>query len=99
MNLLGQSDFREVAEVKADSKNRISLGRKVRSTSKHYRVYQDFSTGKILLEPLIVVPLSEPWLETHPKAKASVERGLAQAKAGRLVKAKEDFSKYLSDSE
>lgn len=95
MNSLAQMNFEEVAEVKADSKNRISLGHKVRHPAKHYRVYQESSTGKILLEPLVMVPISEPWLDKNLKAKASVERGLAQAKAGRLIKAKEDFSKYI----
>ena len=88
-------DFIEIAEVKADSKNRISLGRKVRLAAKHFRVLQDKSSGLIILEPLAVIPISEPWLEHAPKAKASVERGLAEAKAGRLVDAPEDFSKYV----
>ncbi len=95
MNSLAHVNFEEIAEVKADSKNRISLGRKVRSLAKHYRVYHDSSTGKILLEPLVMLPISEPWLDKNPKSKAAVERGLAQAKAGRLVKAKEDFAKYI----
>lgn len=99
MNSFIQADFKEVAEIKADSKNRISLGRKIRSIAKHYRLYQDPSTGRILLEPLLVVPLSEPWLEKNPKAKKSVERGIAQAKAGQLIEAGEDFSKYIDDSE
>ncbi len=93
MNSFSQTDFQEVAEIKADSKNRISLGRKINSSAKHYRVYQDSSTGRILLEPLLVLPISEPWLNKNPKARKSVERGLAQAKAGKLMKASEDFSK------
>ena len=83
-----------LGDVKADSKHRISLGRKVKLAS-HYRVYQDRSTGRIVLEPMAVVPISEPWLDHNPKAKASVERGLADAKAGRLVDASEDFSKFI----
>lgn len=35
------------------------------------------------------------WLENNPKAKASVKRGLADAKAGRLIDTQEDFSKYI----
>lgn len=93
MNSLAHMDFKEIAEVKADSKNRVSLGRKIRNAAKHYRVYQEPLTGRILLEPLAVIPVSEPWLDTNPKAKKSVDRGLAQAKAGRLIKVKEDFSK------
>ncbi len=91
------NNFKEITEVKADSKNRISLGRQIGSLARHYRVYQESSTGRILLEPLVVIPLSEPWLDHHPEAKKSVERGLAQAKVGRLVKIEEDFSKYSDD--
>ena len=94
MQALRMQDLEEVAEVKADSKNRISLGRKVKLAARHYRVLQDRVSGRIVLEPLAVVPLSEPWLDRSPKAKASVERGLADAKAGRLVDVPEDFSKY-----
>ncbi len=83
MQSIAHTDFKVVTEVKTDSKNRISLGRKVQTASKHYRVYQEASTGRILLEPLTLVPVSEPWLDKNPKAKKSVERGLAQAKSGR----------------
>ena len=96
---IAQMNFKEVAEVKSDSKNRISLGRNIRHPAKHYRVYQEISTGRILLEPLAVVPVSEHWLDDNPKAKASLERGLAQAKAGRLIKSKEDFSKFIDYAE
>jgi hypothetical protein len=94
MQALHIRDLEEVAEVKADSKNRISLGRKIKLTARHYRVLQDRGSGRIVLEPMAMIPLSESWLERSPKAKASVERGLADAKAGRLVDAPEDFSRY-----
>jgi len=97
MHALKKEDLEELTEVKADSKNRISLGRKVKLTAKHYRVLQDRLSGRIILEPLVVIPFSEPWLEHDPKAKASVERGLADAKAGRLIDAPEDFSKYIAE--
>ena|ERR1035437_8718016 len=95
MHALRMKDLEEVAEVRADSKNRISLGRKVRLAARHYRVFQDRASGRIILEPLAVIPISEPWLGRSPKSKSSVERGLADAKAGRLVDAPEDFSKYI----
>lgn len=95
MHTLRMKDLEEIAEVKADSKNRISLGRKIRLAARHFRVLRDRFSGRIILEPLAVIPLSEPWLDRSPKAKASVERGIADAKAGRLVDAPEDFSKYV----
>lgn len=37
----------------------------------------------------------EAWLYKNPVALAAVMKGLEEAKAGKFVKAKEDFSKYL----
>ena len=95
MKTLTHSHFQEITEVKADSKNRIALGNKVRHPAKYYRVYQDEDSDTILLEPLAFVPFSEPWLNKNRKAKESLERGLRQAKAGQLTRSKEDFSKYI----
>ncbi len=94
MHALKLQNLEEITEVQADSKNRISLGRRVKLAARRYRVLQDRSSGRIVLEPLVVIPLSEHWLDHSPKAKATLERGLADAKAGRLVDAPEDFSKY-----
>ena len=97
MRLIKIGDLEQIADVKADSKNRISLGRKVKLSARHYRVFHEPSSGRIILEPLAVVPLSEPWLDSSPKAKSSVERGLADAKARRLVNPTEDYSKYVEN--
>jgi len=43
-----------------DSKNRISLGRKVRYPAKHYRVHQESSTGKILKDIAIIAITPHP---------------------------------------
>jgi predicted transcriptional regulator len=87
-------DWREVAKVRADSKNRISLGRKVKLAARRFRLYQHRVSGRILLEPMAIIPLSEPWLDRSPEGRASLERGLADAKAGRLVNVPEYLSKY-----
>lgn len=39
-------------------------------------------------------PLNETWLFKNKKASRMVQQGLEDAKRGRLVKPKEDFSKY-----
>lgn len=51
------------------------------------------SEFKQVVEPPVIA--SEPWLDKSPKARKSVERGIAQAKAGQLIKTDEDFSKYM----
>jgi len=84
MTNLTHAHFEEITSVHFDQKNRVSLGRNLKHRSKDYRVYQDRKTGVIVMEPVAIIPLSEPWLEKNPKAKAAVERGLGDAKAGRF---------------
>lgn len=86
--------FKEVAEIKADSKNRIALGRKVSHKERRYRIYEN-DAGQLILDPLATIPAHEAWLFRNKKAAASVARGLEDAKHRRLVKAQEDFSKYI----
>ena len=95
-SLLKDSHFEEVAEVKPDAKNRVALGQKLAHKSGFYRVYQN-DAGQIILDPLETIPAHEAWLFRNKKAAASVLKGLDQARHGKLVKSKEDFSKYLDD--
>ena len=41
------------------------------------------------------IPVHEAWLFRNKRAADLVRQGLEDARQGRLVKAKEDFSKYL----
>ena len=91
--LLKNDDFREVTEVKADSKNRISLGRNVALKVQFYKVYQN-ALGQIVLDPQVTVPAHEGWLFKNQEALKMVRRGLTEAKSRKLRKAKEDYSKY-----
>lgn len=94
--LLKDSHFEEIAEVKPDTKNRIALGQKLAHKANFYRVYQN-DAGQIVLDPLETIPAHEAWLFRNKQASASVLKGLDQARQGKLVKSKEDFSKYLKD--
>ena len=91
-NLLRDMHFTEIAETKPDSKNRIALGKLPVVKAHHYRIYVN-EVGQIILDPQMSIPASELWLFKNKKALNSVIQGLANAKAGRLVKAREDFSK------
>ena len=84
-------------EVRVDSKNRITLGKSEGMKITSYKVYRN-SLGQYILDPQVTIPAHEAWLYKNPKALAAVKRGLEAARAGKLVKAKEDFSKYI-DSE
>ncbi len=93
--------FQEVAEVKIDSKNRITLGKgtklgevqrklgKVHS----YKMYSN-AIGQIILDPQVSIPAHEQWLFKNKKAAKMVQAGLKDAAKGYLVDAPEDYSKY-----
>jgi hypothetical protein len=59
------------------------------------RVYRN-THGQIVLSPMVSVPADEAWLFQNKQASHMVQRGLEDAKRGRLVKAKEDYSKYAA---
>ena len=87
--------FEEIAEVKADSKNRVALGKQgIKATI--YKVYRN-ALGQFLLDPQVTIPAYEQWLFKNKVANQKVLRGLDDARKGRLVKAKEDFSKYIDE--
>ena len=93
-NIIREPDFAPYGEVRVDSKNRITLGKSSGMKITSYKIYRN-SAGQLILDPQITIPAHEAWLYQNPKALAAVKRGLAEAKAGKLVKSPEDFSKYL----
>lgn len=89
--------FEEIAEVKVDAKNRITLVKNVKLTkARIYKVYLN-DIGQIILDPQVTIPAHEQWLFKNKKAQKKVQNGLEDAKAGRLVDASEDYSKYIND--
>ena len=96
-NLLRDFHFTEITETKPDSKHRVSLG-KLSMKAHHYKIFVN-EAGQIVLDPQMTIPASEIWLFKNKKALASVVRGLADAKAGRLVKARENYSKYIIEDD
>lgn len=94
--IIKDRNFKELAEVRTDSKNRIGLGRRVSPKAHLYRLYQN-EAGQIILDPMIAIPAYEAWLFTNKKAEASVLKGLEDARQGHLIKRREDFSKYVED--
>lgn len=91
--LLKDADFEAVSESRVDAKHRVVLGKIVASQVTSFRVYRN-AHGQIILDPLISIPAHETWLFENKRAARLVQQGLTDAKRGRLVKAKEDFSKY-----
>ena len=91
--LLKDEDFEAVSESRVDAKRRVALGKILPSQVTSFRVYRN-AHGQIILDPLISVPAHEAWLFENKRASRLVRQGLEDAKRGRVVKAREDFSKY-----
>jgi hypothetical protein len=72
-------------ETAPDDKRRVSLGSAIKTRKGvRYKVMQN-EKGQILLDPVKSVPAREAWVYENPKRIESIKRGIAQAKAGKLV--------------
>ena len=80
-----------VYRLRPDAKGRITLGKLAEGVSS-YRARRQ-KDGKIVLEPFMEIPAEERWLWENKEALASLKRGIADARAGRLV-SKGSFAKY-----
>ncbi len=89
--------FTPVTQVRPDSKGRITLSKLTDGISS-FNVSKD-EDGRILLEPMVEIPAREKWLFENPKALASVQRGLADAKAGRFVNRRSYAEFAIEDDE
>ncbi len=96
--ILKDAEFEEIAEARMDSKHRIGLGRTVPSQVRTFRVYRN-AHGQVILDPMVSIPAHEIWLFRNKRASALVRQGLEDAKRGRLVKSKEDFSRYTKSED
>ncbi len=95
---LKDTDFAIVADARLDTKHRLTLGKIVGNHVTSVRVYRN-GHGQLMLDPMVSVPAHEAWLFQNKRALARVQQGLDDAKHGRLVKAKEDYSKYVTETE
>ncbi len=93
-DIVKDTHFEEVAEVKLDSKSRITLGKSKDTKTKIYKVYRN-TIGQIILDPQVTIPAHEQWLFKNKEAAEEVKAGLEDARKKRLIKAPEDFSKYV----
>jgi hypothetical protein len=94
--ILRDAEFEAVTEARMDSKRRVTLGRLISGQVTSFRVYRN-AHGQIILDPMVSIPAHEAWLFKNERASALVQRGLEDARKGRVAKAKEDYTKYLRD--
>lgn len=81
--------------VRPDAKGRISLGVLPPHIS-GFKLTTD-KNGCYILEPLTEIPERERWVYENPEVLASLERGIEDARAGRLIKL--DPSRFLINEE
>lgn len=80
--------------LKPDAKGRISLGHLARGVIGY--IVTATTDHKIILEPYTEIPVREKWIFEDKSVLKKIEKGIQQAKIGRLSK-KDSFVKYADD--
>lgn len=83
-----------VVTLRPDSKGRITLGQRTAGIS-GYKL-TDLGDGNLMLTAMAEIPAREHWIFKNPKALASLNRGLEDVAAGRVV-SRGSFAKYLEE--
>jgi hypothetical protein len=81
--------------VKPDAKKRIVLPKELVGEDITFRIYTN-SDGQILLDPQVTISASELWVFQNPEILASLNKGMAEAKSGKVTK-HGSFVKYIND--
>jgi hypothetical protein len=92
--VLKDAEFEELAETRLDAKRRVTLGKILSGRVTSFRIYRN-AHGQIVLDPMVSIPAHEAWLFKDKRASRLVQRGLEDAKRGRLVKAREDYARHV----
>jgi hypothetical protein len=71
--------------VRPDSRRRIVLPNALVAKGVIFHAYYN-SSGQILLDPQVTIPLSEAWLFNNPDALALVKQGLLDVAQGKVSK-------------
>jgi hypothetical protein len=71
--------------MKPDTRRRVVLPNAVVGKGVIFHAYCN-SSGQILLDPQVTIPLSEAWLFNNPTALELVKRGLSDATQGKVSK-------------
>jgi len=82
--------------IKPDVKGRVYLGKLTEGVSR-FAVTVD-KHHRIILDPLVEIPVREKWLFENKEALTSLKQGLKEAKQGKLNDLG-SFAKYLGEEE
>lgn len=97
MDIIQEGNFTPVGkELEPDDRKRVALGSVMPADARgiRYRAFRN-ELGQILLDPVKSVPYYEAWLYENPERLASIQRGIKDIEAGRVVKL--DLSEVDSD--
>ena len=94
-----REDFMPVETKTLDSKNRVSLGEKIKKKFLQRMKVDSFqiyigNEGDILLRPTVRIPSRELWLHQNPDALLKLRKGLDDLKQGRVKKIS-DLDRFL----
>ena len=91
---------RQKSTISMDNKQRISLtgvlSKEERINYSSFRIYRD--EGRIVLEPVAIVPEKDHWIYRDKQALDSLMKGIKDAEEGRLQDLG-SFAKYAKDDE
>ena len=79
--------------VRPDSKGRVTLGH-ISDGISGFKMSID-KEHRVILEPMVEIPVREQWLFNNMPALCQLKQGLQDVAEGKLTK--QDFSQYLSD--
>ena len=97
-DVLKDEEFEALSETRVDAKHRVALGKILSGPVTSFRVYRN-AHGQIVLDPMVSIPAHEAWLFKNKRASRLVQQGLEDARAGRVSKAKEDYSKHVREND
>lgn len=91
-----REEFTAYGMKQLDSKDRISLGGKLKKIIGNMDGFQVFvgKDGDILLRPSISIPANEAWIYKNPEVIGAIRKGLADVKAGRTIRV-DDLESFL----
>lgn len=88
MGIIDEGKFKPVGkELEPDDRKRVALGGVMPSDAQgvRYRAFRN-ELGQILLDPVKSVPYYEAWIYENPERLASIQRGIKEIEAGKVVK-------------